>query len=136
MHTLSKRERLKSTALMDLAFSEGLKIKAFPLMARAMEAELPHDVPFQAAFSVGKRRFRRAVDRNRIKRLLREAWRLEKATLAKNWKSGSPQWAVVFIFVGNEIPSFSDCQRWVSRVTTQLNLEIAARKDDGNSAVS
>ena len=126
---------------MDLAFSEGLKIKAFPLMARAMEAELPHDVPFQAAFSVGKRRFRRAVDRNRIKRLLREAWRLEKAALAKNWKSGSPQpdapqWAVVFIFVGNEIPSFSDCQRWVSRVTTQLNLEIAARKDDGNSAVS
>ena len=121
---------------MDLAFSEGLKIKAFPLMARAMEATLPHDVPFQAAFSVGKRRFRRAVDRNRIKRLLREAWRLEKGELAKNWKSGAPQWAVVFIFVGNEIPSFSDCQHWVSRVTTQLNLEIAARKDEGNSAVS
>ena len=113
---------------MDLAFSEGLKIKAFPLMARAMEAKLPHDVPFQAAFSVGKRRFRRAVDRNRIKRLLREAWRLEKAALAKNWKSGSPQWAVVFIFVGNEIPSFSDCQHLIQHAAKRLEVEMAAEK--------
>ena len=121
---------------MDLAFAKGIKIKAFPILARAVQTELSHEVPFQAAFSVGKKRFRRAVDRNRIKRLMREAWRVEKTALAKNWKPDAPQWAVVFIFVGNEIPSFSDCQRWVSRVTTQLNLEIAARKDDGNSAVS
>ena len=97
-------------------------------MARAKEAALPHDVPFQAAFSVGKRRFRRAVDRNRIKRLLREAWRLEKGELAKNWESGSPQWAVVFIFVGNEIPSFSDCQHLIQRATKRLEVEMAAEK--------
>ena len=73
MHSLHKGERLKSAALMDLAFKQGAKIKAFPVMVRAMKAPLTADVPFQAAFTVGKKRFRKAVDRNRIKRLLREA---------------------------------------------------------------
>ena len=111
---------MKSAALMDLAFKQGAKIKAFPVMVRAMKAPLTEDVPFQAAFTVGKKRFRKAVDRNRIKRLLREAWRVEKTALAKNWQPGSPQWAVVFIFVGQEVPSFDDCRRWVRHAASKL----------------
>lgn len=111
---------------MDLAFVKGVKIKAYPVMVRALQAPLPQDVPFQAAFSVGKKRFRRAVDRNRIKRLLREAWRLEKSELAKNWKPGSPQWAVVFIFVGNEIPTFMDCQQVLRRVAARLEKDLGS----------
>ena len=118
---------------MDLAFEKGVKMKAYPVMARAVQATLPHDVPFQAAFSVGKKRFRRAVDRNRIKRLLREAWRVEKTGLAKNWKPGSPQWAVVFIFVGNEIPTFSDCQLLLRRVASRLEKECGSATDDSRS---
>ena len=82
---------------------------------------LKHD-----SFSVGKKRFRRAVDRNRIKRLMREAWRMEKVDLAKNWKPGSTQWAVVFIFVGNEIPSFSDCQQLIQRAAKRLASEMTS----------
>ena len=129
MHTLSKRERLKSTALMDLAFAKGVRMKQYPLMGRAIQTALPHDVPFQAAFSVGKKRFRRAVDRNRIKRLLREAWRLEKSRLAKNWEPGAPQWAVVFIFVGTEIPTFSECQGLMALAVERLEK---ARRDAGD----
>lgn len=111
---------------MDLAFEKGVKIKAFPILVRAVQTELTHEVPFQAAFSVGKKRFRRAVDRNRIKRLMREAWRVEKAALAKNWKPTSPQWAVVFIFVGNEIPTFSDCQHLIQRAVKRLAKEMTS----------
>ncbi len=111
---------------MELAFEKGIKIKAFPLFARAVQTKLPHDVPFQAASSVGKNRCRRAVDRNRIKRLMREAWRMEKVDLAKNWKPGSTQWAVVFIFVGNEIPSFSDCQQLIQRAANRLASEMTS----------
>ena len=125
MNSLSKRERLKSTALMDLVFTRGKKLKSFPLLARATTATLAADVPFQAAFSVGKRRFRRAVDRNRIKRLLREAWRVEKTRLAKNWEPGKPQWAVVFIFAGTEVPTFDECQRHMKRVVRSLELHVA-----------
>ena len=105
---------------MDLTFDRGIKIKAFPLFVRALPTQLPFDVPFQAAFSVGKKRFRRAVDRNRIKRLLREAWRFEKGELSKNWKPGGPQWAVVFIFVGNEIPTFEECCRLIHQFAKRL----------------
>jgi ribonuclease P protein component len=61
------------------------------------------------------------VDRNRIKRLLREAWRVEKSGLAKNWKPGATQWAVVFIFVGKDIPSFSECQLLLRRLSLKLS---------------
>ena len=105
---------------MDLAFAKGIKIKAFPILARAVQTELTQEVPFQAAFSVGKKRFRRAVDRNRIKRLMREAWRVEKTALAKNWKPDAPQWAVVFIFVGKELPAHSDCQFHLRRAIQRL----------------
>ena len=111
---------------MDLAFKKGVKIKAFPVLVRATAAPLTQDVPFQAAFTVGKKRFRRAVDRNRIKRLLREAWRVEKTALAKNWQPGAPQWAVVFIFVGQEVPSFEDCRRWVRHAAGKLAQHTGA----------
>lgn len=126
MHSLHKGERLKSAALMDLTFKQGVKIKAYPVLVRATAAPLTQEVPFQAAFTVGKKRFRRAVDRNRIKRLLREAWRVEKAALAKNWEPGAPQWAVVFIFVGQEVPSFDDCRRWVRHAASKLAQHTGA----------
>ena len=105
---------------MDRAFEEGIRIKSFPFLVRATEAEFAEPVPFQVAFSVGKKRFRRAVDRNRIKRLMREVWRVEKASLAKNWKGGDKQWAVVFIFVGKEVPTFLDCQFHIRRAVRQF----------------
>jgi len=120
VNTLSKSERLKSKALMNQAFTEGLRIKSFPFLIRAIEAPLTEDVPFQAAFSVGKKKFRRAVDRNRIKRLMREVWRVEKAGLAKNWKVGDKQWAVVFIFVGKELPAYPDCLFHLRRAIQRL----------------
>jgi ribonuclease P protein component len=126
VNTLSKRERLKSTALMDDVFAHGMKLKSFPLMARVRESSLNQEVPFQAAFSVGKRRFRRAVDRNRIKRLMREVWRVEKTRLAKNWQPGQTQWALVFIFAGQDLPTFSDVQLHMKRLVKSLEQKMGA----------
>ena len=61
--------------------------------------------------------------------LLREAWRLEKSRLAKNWEPGAPQWAVVFIFVGTEIPTFSECQGLMALAVERLEK---ARRDAGD----
>lgn len=82
-HSFPRTERLKSTKIIERLFLEGRKVKAFPMVVRYMDTPLPEAVPCQAMVSVSKRAFKRAVDRNRIKRLMREAWRLQKKTAAR-----------------------------------------------------
>jgi ribonuclease P protein component len=110
-NTFGKNERLKSVIVLDRAFAEGAKLKAASILVR---------YTYQVATTVSKRRFKRAVDRNRIKRLLREAWRLEKHRLLVDWSTGDPQRALVFIYIGREIPTFEACQNNIRKIIDVL----------------
>ena len=76
--TLGKAERLKSKKLIDRLYEEGNSIKVFPLRMVYLQTEHTSEFPVQVGVSVPKRNFKRAVDRNRIKRLMREAYRKQK----------------------------------------------------------
>lgn len=76
--TLGKEERLKSRKLIEMLYQEGNSIKAFPLRMVYIQKHHTSNFPVQAGFSVPKRNFKKAVDRNRIKRLMRESYRLNK----------------------------------------------------------
>lgn len=104
--TFPRSERLKSKKILERTFAEGEKLKAWPLVVRRLKTELPEEVPCQVMVSVSKRLFKRAVDRNRIKRLLRENWRLQKKSLVDSWAADETQNAVVFIYMGKEMPTF------------------------------
>ena len=119
-HTYPKAERLKSVIVLDKAFSEGSKIKAFPILARHTSNNHDAEVPYQVATTVSKRRFRKAVSRNRIKRLMREAWRLEKHRLETDWTKGDPQGALILIYVGHEIPTFEKCTDTIRKIVDVL----------------
>ena len=119
-NTFGKHERLKSVIVLDRAFSEGSKLNVFPLLVRYTHNIFEAQFPYQVATTVSKRRFKRAVDRNRIKRLLREAWRLEKHRLLVGWSPGDPQRALVFIYVGKEIPTFEECQHNIRKIIDVL----------------
>lgn len=62
----------------------------------------------QAAFSVSKRHFKKAVDRNRVKRLMRESYRLQKNSLKELVEKNNKSLAVFFIYNGKEIPNYKD----------------------------
>ena len=79
-NTLGKTERLKSRKLIKKLFEEGISIKNYPFRLVYIATETP---PIKSSFSVPKRNFKKAVDRNRIKRLIKEAYRLEKKNLFK-----------------------------------------------------
>ena len=67
-HTLGKEERLKSKKLIERLYKEGNSVKAFPLRMIFLQTEHTSKFPSQVGVSVTKRNFKRAVDRNRIKR--------------------------------------------------------------------
>ena len=80
-NSFPRNQRLKSKKISDLVFAKGGKAKVFPVIARFLDTALPEPVAAQVMVTVSKKKFKRAVDRNRVKRLLREAWRLEKPAM-------------------------------------------------------
>ena len=126
-HTYGKDQRLKSVLVLDKVFAEGTKIKSYPILARFTVSKFDSEHPYQVATTVSKRRFRKAVSRNRIKRLMREAWRLEKHRLEKDWKKGDSQAALVLIYVGKEIPTFENCADTIKKIVDVL-LNKKAKK--------
>ena len=83
-HTLGKEERLKSKKLIERLYKERNSVKAFPLRMIFLQTEHTSKFPSQVGVSVPKRNFKRAVDRNRIKRLMRESYRLQKEIVYNN----------------------------------------------------
>ena|SRR5690606_30069285 len=96
--TFRKEERLKKEKNIQELFSKGSSFYLFPFKVIFM-ANPDQDVPFhQILISVAKRNFKKAVDRNKLKRHIRESYRLQKAILPH-----SPKIIIGFIYTHKEI---------------------------------
>lgn len=97
-----KIEKLKSKKIIELLFSEGKSLSSYPLKLIYIKTSLVEEVPIQAGVTVSKKKFKHAVSRNRIKRLLRESYRLNKHIVFNNIEGN---FAFLFLYIGSEIPS-------------------------------
>lgn len=79
--TYPKKEKLKSKTTIDLLFSEGNSVSKFPLRLVYVENKEPNAEVIKIGVSVSKKYFKKAVDRNYFKRVLRETYRLNKHLL-------------------------------------------------------
>lgn len=120
-NTLKKKERLKSRKLIKKLFEEGKAIKKFPLRLIYLSVDSLSSTSPQASFSVPKRNFKKAVDRNRIKRLLREAYRQEKNEIMD---SSSLSCVFMITYIGKTEPIFFDIQKTIREVLTLLHKRI------------
>ena len=111
--TFPKKEKLKSKRLIDQLFAEGKSVSSHPIKLIYLKAALPQDVPIQAGVAVSKKRFKSAVKRNRIKRLLRESYRLNKQLVFNN-SHGS--FAFLFLYLGKEMPKFVKIERSMKEI--------------------
>jgi ribonuclease P protein component len=102
-YTYSGKEKLKSKKLIEKLFDEGRSLNEFPLRLVYLSVNHREDVRIKVAVSVSKRNFKKAVDRNRIKRLLREAYRLNNR---KYFNNITTQYALMILYIGNEVQSF------------------------------
>ena len=119
-HTFPKKEKLKSRKRFDQLFAEGKSVTSFPLKLIYLETSLPENVKIQAGVTVSKKKFKRAVDRNRIKRLLREAYRLNKHLVFNNSDSS---FAFVFLYLGKEIPSFVEVDKAMKDILAKFLIK-------------
>jgi ribonuclease P protein component len=98
-HTLSKRERLNSKKLIDQLFKKGKSIKLYPI--RLVYFPYEDISTHQVLFSVSRRHYKRAVDRNRLKRQMREAYRQHK-TLITYTSGQQVHFLLGYIYIGRE----------------------------------
>ena len=120
----NKKEKLKSRKRIEQVFQEGKSITLFPfkvwwLLQPAGETAL------QAGFGAGSRHFKRAVDRNRIKRLSREAFRHLKSDLILHLEEKGLHMAVFFIYTGKDLPDYPTVTQKIGVILQKLIKEIS-----------
>jgi ribonuclease P protein component len=99
--TFTKEERLCSQKLIGTLFSRGEQMTVYPFRILWLNTDDPNQPPVQVAITVPKRIFKRAVVRNRIKRMIREAYRLNKHLL---YSKLNKKLVFVIIFIAREEP--------------------------------
>jgi ribonuclease P protein component len=103
-YSFKKEERLCSKKHIDALFAQGSSFVLYPFRIVFLEVSPTLPVPVQVLMSVSKRRFPKAVDRNRIKRQMRECYRLSKPALLRNLatSSNAEQWIIAIQYVSKE----------------------------------
>ncbi|WP_100610521.1 ribonuclease P protein component [Confluentibacter lentus] len=105
--TFNKKDKLKSKKLIEVLFTEGQSVTAYPLRLVYMNASFDDAVLVKAGVSVSKRHFKKAVDRNRIKRLLRESYRLNKPDYFNNITTS---YALMILYIGKDKPTYGQVE--------------------------
>lgn len=121
--TLSKEERICSKKLINELFTgNGRSMTAFPLRVVFMKRTIVDDQPRAAMLvSVPKRYFKHAVDRNRVKRQVREAFRRNKSIITQNLTDDHDAVAMAFVWLTNEKYPSSDVENRMVRLLTRIS---------------
>ncbi len=116
---LSKSHILSSKKDISQLFDKGQSIKSFPLLLVYLpKKDLDYD--FQVSFSVSKKRFKTAVDRNYIKRLMREAFRKKKSSFTP---LSNQRFLYMFIFIGKEMPNYTQIGALMDKLAEKLAIK-------------
>lgn len=120
---LSKKERLKSRKQIDQLFAGGKGFSVFPIRVTYLFLA-DEERGVKMGVTISKRNFKKATDRNRVKRLLREAYRLQKEELVATVQAKEKSAAVFFIYTGKTIASFEEVKGAMAKCLRKLSLII------------
>lgn len=140
-HTLSKDERLNKKKAIDALFGGGnLSFAAYPFRA-VFQATSREDVAVRILVSIPKHRLRHAVDRNRMKRLAREVYRMNKDILTNTADELNCTVNIAFICISNNVATYREVQKSITRILQRTAEALVKRskkdvpKKDGQEQI-
>ena len=121
-YSYGKKEKLKSQKLVEILFSEGKSLSVYPLRMVFLKTNDSENVTIKCGVSVSKRNFKKAVDRNRIKRLLRETYRLNKI---KYFNNISSSYAFMILYISKDGIDFDSLDKKMNLLLDKFSKLIA-----------
>jgi ribonuclease P protein component len=118
----TKKDKLKSKKQIEHLFENGQSIMAYPLLLKYMEREFQDSVITKTAVSVSKKKFNKAVDRIKIKRLIREVYRLNKPIYFNNLTT---QYALMILYIGDEKPIYANLNDSMKELLEKFNRKTS-----------
>lgn len=121
-NTFKKSERLCSRILMDRLFQgSNHSVSAYPLRAVFLPVDTNEQKGVSVLMSVPKKRFHDAVDRNRVKRQLRETYRKHKHALTEQMSARNQGLLIAFIYVSSQIESSAHIEKRMIRLLEKIS---------------
>jgi len=127
-----KTEHLKSKKSIENLISNGRSFTFFPIKAKWIVLSSNSQTSVKCAFSVPKRNFKKAVERNYIKRIMRESYRLNKNEVLTFFKNNNVQLNLLLTFIGNQKPNFNEIEQKII-ITLQHLLKVNEKNFNSNA---
>ncbi|SNR86692.1 ribonuclease P protein component [Flavobacterium sp. ov086] len=131
--TYPKNERLKSNTTISLLFSEGKSVSKYPLRLVYRQAEVDSAEKIKIGVSVSKKYFKKAVDRNYFKRVLRETYRLNKHLLLDNIQH---PYSLMFFYQTKDRLSYEEINTKTIQLFEKFLLQVNKIPDSENKTES
>lgn len=131
-YTLPKAERLSYQKRIDALFASRESFIAYPLRVVFLVHEADEAPPVSMLVSVSKKRFKRAVKRNRVKRLVREAYRLNKYPFWEIARQNGKKIDIAFLYLKSELPDFSEIEKAMYKAISVLAEKVNTPQPDEN----
>lgn len=125
-YTFKKAERLKSRKVISKLFKEGKSFSAYPLRIIWIQTDSSDNkFPVQFSMSVPRRSFAKAVQRNDLRRRIRESYRLNKHALYQQLKNSDNQYGLMFIYIAKEDLPYSVIELAMKKIVKRLSKQLS-----------
>lgn len=121
-NSFPREEKLKSKKLIGRIFTEGYSAKAYPIRIQFVFHDIEDFATCQVGVSVPKRNFKSAVDRNRIKRQIKEAYRLNKSSFLERLISENKKIAMMVIFGSNQKLEYLEIEKYLISAINKIRI--------------
>jgi ribonuclease P protein component len=127
MNTFKKEERLSSRKAISHVVKEGNSFLIHPFKVYWVKFPLESSYPTQIAFSIPKKNFKKAVDRNKIRRRIKESYRLNKHSFYNFLSEREAQLELLFVYIAKETLSYKEIEEKIILTLRRLEVDYEKR---------